>query len=134
LPQCSETMEFMVQPLADIAIVDDDASVCRALARLIETWSFRARTYGSAREFIDSMEEDGKPDCLVVDLQMPDMNGLDLQDHLRRAGCKIPTIIITAHNEPGFRRWCEAAEVSAYLLKPLNNNELMTAIKSAVKH
>jgi FixJ family two-component response regulator len=127
-------MEFMVQPLADIAIVDDDASVCRALARLIETWSFRARTYGSAREFIDSMEEDGKPDCLVVDLQMPDMNGLDLQDHLRRAGCKIPTIIITAHNEPGFRRWCEAAEVSAYLLKPLNNNELMTAIKSAVKH
>jgi FixJ family two-component response regulator len=127
-------MVFMAQPLADIAIVDDDASVCRALARLIETWSFRARTYGSAREFIESMEEDGKPDCLVVDLQMPDMNGLDLQDHLRRSGCKIPTIIITAHNEPGFRRWCEAAEVSAYLLKPLNNNELMMAINSAVKH
>jgi FixJ family two-component response regulator len=127
-------MVFMAQPLADIAIVDDDASVCRALARLIETWSFRARTYGSAREFIEAMEEDGKPDCLVVDLQMPDMTGLDLQDHLRRAGCKIPTIIITAHNEPGFRRWCEAAEVSAYLLKPLNNNELMMAINSAMKH
>jgi FixJ family two-component response regulator len=124
----------MAEPLADIAIVDDDASVCRALARLIETWSFRARTYSSAREFIDSLEQDGKPDCLVVDLQMPDMNGLDLQDHLRRTGCNIPTIIITAHNEPGFRRWCEAAEVSAYLLKPLKNKELMSAINSAMKH
>lgn len=124
----------MAQPLADIAIVDDDPSVCRALARLIETWSFRARTYTSAREFIDSLEQDGKPDCLVVDLQMPDMSGLDLQDHLRRAGCKIPTIIITAHNESGFRRWCEAAEISAYLLKPLDNKELMSAITSAMKH
>jgi FixJ family two-component response regulator len=123
----------MTQSRGEVAIVDDDAPVCKALARLIETWSFRARTYGSAREFIASIEEDGKPDCLLVDLQMPDMSGLDLQDYLRRAGCKIPTIVITAHNEPGFRRWCEAAEVKAYLLKPLNNSELMSAINSAMR-
>jgi len=124
----------MGEPLGEIAIVDDDASVCRALGRLIETWSFQVRTYVSAQAFIDSLDEEGEPDCLVVDLQMPDMNGLDLQDYLRRAGCRIPTIIITAHNEPGFRRWCEAAEVSAFLLKPLNDTELMSAINSAMRH
>ncbi len=119
--------------MAEIAIVDDDAAVCRALARLMETWSFRTRTYVSAREFIESLDEDGAPDCLVVDLQMPDMNGLDLQDHLRRAGCRIPIIIITAHNEPAFRRWCEACEVSAFLLKPLKDTELMSAINAALQ-
>src|ERR1051325_1916305 len=105
--------EGIAARIAEVAIVDDDAGVCKALARLVETWPFRARTYGSAREFIASLCY-GPPDCLVLDLQMPDMTGFDLQHHLRRIGCKIPTIIITAHSEPGFKRWCEAAEVEAY--------------------
>jgi FixJ family two-component response regulator len=123
----------MTQSRGEVAIVDDDAPVCKALVRLLETWSFHVRSYNSAREFIASLEEDGKPDCLLVDLQMPDMSGIDLHDYLRRTDCRIPTIVITAHNEPGFRRWCEAAEVKAYLLKPLNNVELMSALDSAMQ-
>jgi FixJ family two-component response regulator len=123
----------MTQSRSEVAVVDDDAPVCKALVRLLETWSFRVRSYNSARDFITSIEEDGKPDCLLVDLQMPDMSGFDLQDYLRRANCKIPTIVITAHNEPGFRRWCEAAEVKAYLLKPLNNVELKSALNAAIQ-
>jgi CheY-like chemotaxis protein len=103
------------------------------LTRLVETWSYRVRAFGSAREFIASLDEDSYPDCLVVDLQMPEMNGFDLQDHLRRLKCRIPTIVITAHNEPGFRRWCEAAEVSAYLLKPLDNAEFRSALATAMR-
>ena len=117
---------------ARVAIVDDDASVRRALARLIGACSFNPQTFGSAREFIDSLPA-GLPDCLVLDLQMPDMTGLDLQRHLTRSGVKIPTIVITAHNDPGFRQRCESAGAIAYLLKPLNETTLIAAINSATR-
>jgi len=122
----------MSKSTARVAIVDDDASVRRALARLIGACSFNPQTFGSAREFIDSLPA-GLPDCLVLDLQMPDMTGLDLQRHLTRSGVKIPTIVITAHNDPGFRQRCESAGAIAYLLKPLNETTLIAAINSATR-
>jgi FixJ family two-component response regulator len=122
----------MSNSTARVAIVDDDASVRRALARLIGACSFNPQTFGSAREFIDSLPA-GLPDCLVLDLQMPDMTGLDLQRHLTRSGVKIPTIVITAHNDPGFRQRCESAGAIAYLLKPLNETTLIAAINSATR-
>jgi|SRR5215470_15372810 len=122
----------MSQMTSRVAIVDDDASVRKALARLIAACSFKPQTYGSAREFLDSLPL-GLPDCLVVDLQMPEMTGLDLQRQLARTGVKIPTIVITAHNEPGFRQRCESAGVVAYLLKPLSENTLIAAINTATR-
>ena len=62
---------------------------------------------------------------------MPDMTGLELQHHLARAGIKIPTIVITAHDEPGARERCFAAGASAYLLKPLRKAALIAAINTA---
>ena len=82
---------------ASIALVDDDPSVLRALARLLRASSYDAKTYSSAQEFLGSLEV-SVPMCLIVDLQMPEMTGLDLQNHLKRNGIQIPTIIITAHN------------------------------------
>jgi FixJ family two-component response regulator len=110
--------------------VDDDPSVLKALARLLRTRAFEARTYNSAREFLKALHQ-GLPECLIVDLQMPDMTGLELQRHLVRSGLRIPTIVITAHNEAGARERCEQAGVAAFLSKPLQDTSLLAAIDDA---
>jgi FixJ family two-component response regulator len=121
----------MAKPPTRVAVVDDDASVRKALARLLSASSFDPSTYGSAREFLTSLAA-GTPECLVIDLHMPELTGLDLQRHLTRAGVKIPTIVITAYNDPGIRERCQSAGVAAFLLKPLNGATLIGAINAAV--
>src|SRR5438270_10127246 len=79
-----------------IAIVDDDPAVLKALSRLLRSRAFRAQTYGSGPEFLATLRAD-LPVCLIVDLQMPEINGLELQQHLITNGIKIPTIIITVN-------------------------------------
>ena len=115
-----------------IAIVDDDPSVLKALARLLATRSFTAKTYISAPQFLASLPE-GLPDCLIADLQMPEMTGLELQLDLARRGLQIPTIIITAHDEAGMRARCKSAGAIAYLAKPVSDTSLFAAIDSAGK-
>jgi FixJ family two-component response regulator len=115
-----------------IAIVDDDPSVLKALARLLRTRSFSATTYLSGTQFLDSLAE-GLPDCLLLDLQMPGMTGLELQQALTRRGIRIPTIIITAHNEGGMRELCTSAGAIAFLSKPVNDTSLFVAIEAAGK-
>jgi FixJ family two-component response regulator len=120
----------MAQVLPWIAIVDDDPSVLKALARLLRARAFEARTYTSARDFLASLPG-GLPECLIVDLQMPEMTGLELQRHLTHSGLRIPTIVITAHNEAGARERCESAGAAAFLSKPLQDTSLLAAIESA---
>jgi FixJ family two-component response regulator len=120
----------MAKPPRVIAIVDDDPSVLRALARLLGTRSFTARTFQSASLFLASVVE-GRPDCLIADLQMPEMNGLELQQNLNRQGIHIPTIIITAHDEVGMREKCQSAGAIAYLAKPVQDTALFAAIEAA---
>src|SRR5215470_15797815 len=122
----------MSPPTAQIAIVDDDASVRKALMRLLQASSYTVKTFGSASEFLASLNQ-RVPDCLIVDLQMPSTNGLELQISLNRAGMAIPTIIMSAHDEPGSRERCSAAGAAAYLLKPIQKRELIAAIKAATK-
>jgi FixJ family two-component response regulator len=121
----------MAQPSPWIAIVDDDPSVLKALARLLKTRAVDAKTYVSARDFLAALLDqrpDDLPECLILDLQMPEMTGLELQRHLNRAGIRIPTIIITAHRENDMRELCEAAGAESYLLKPLQDTSLLAAI------
>jgi len=113
-----------------IAVVDDDPYVLKALARLLSAHALKPRTFGSAREFLASLPE-GCPECLIADLQMPDMTGLELQQDLAREGIQIPTIIITAHYESGIRNRCEAAGAVAFLAKPVQATALLTAIDDA---
>lgn len=120
----------MTSPPTRIAVVDDDASVRKALARLLSVSSFDIETYGSARDFLKSLKA-GAPDCLVVDLHMPELTGFDLQRRLARAGIRIPTIVITAYNEPGLRERCQLAGAAAFLAKPLDRSTLLGAIHSA---
>jgi FixJ family two-component response regulator len=117
----------MAQSSPWIAIVDDDPSVLKALARLLRTRAIEARTYASAQDFLASLP-DGLPECLILDLQMPEMNGLELQRHLNRAEIQIPTIVITAHGENDMRELCEAAGAETYLQKPLQDTILLGAI------
>jgi FixJ family two-component response regulator len=126
-----DNLHDMTKSATRVAVVDDDASVRKALARLLSASSFDTSTYGSAREFLTSLAA-GTPECLVVDLHMPELTGLDLQRHLMRAGVKIPTIVITAYSDPGIRERCQSAGVTAFLLKPLNGATLIGAINEAV--
>jgi FixJ family two-component response regulator len=121
---------MLKEPLR-VSIVDDEPSVRDALARLLKTQSFDARGFGSAADFIDSLEE-GLPDCLVVDFHMPGMTGLELQQYLRQAGKVIPTVVITAHDDPKLRQLCKAFGASDFLIKPLSNSVLIGAIRKAI--
>ena len=123
----------MPGPTESIAIVDDDAGVRKGLARLLRASSFEAETFESGPAFLDSLRA-RIPDCLIADLQMPEMTGLQLQHQLARSGIKIPTIIITAHDEVGALERCMSAGASAYLLKPLELTVLIAAIKAATGH
>jgi FixJ family two-component response regulator len=115
-----------------IAVVDDDIAVRNALMRLLETSSCEVQTFESAGELLGSLAT-AIPECMIVDLQMPQMSGLDLQHHLVHKGIHIPTIVITAHDEPGNREKCIAAGAAAYLLKPLRKSVLMDAIDTATR-
>src|SRR5262249_58780220 len=108
----------MVYPMAKasncIALVDDDPSVLKALARLLGARALRTKTYRSARLFIESLA-DGLPDCLILDLQMPEMTGLELQHDLVCRLLLDKKIIITAHNETGILEPCKTACAIAFL-------------------
>lgn len=113
-----------------IAIVDDDSSVLNALARLLRTRGLGPRTFTSAQGFLSALS-DGLPECLIVDLQMPAMNGLELHRRLRLSGVRIPTIVITAHSEADAHERCMSAGAFAFLAKPLQDTSLLAAIDGA---
>jgi FixJ family two-component response regulator len=115
-----------------IAIVDDDPFVLRGLARLLRTRALHPRTFESAGDFLGALSE-GVPQCLIVDLQMPEMSGLELQQHLSRKGIEIPTIVITAHGDVQARERCECAGAIAFLKKPLQEAPLFAAIQKAIR-
>jgi FixJ family two-component response regulator len=118
-------------PTGMVAIVDDDAGVRIALSRLLDASGIRTQSYASAREFLESLAT-STPDCLIVDLQMPEMSGLELQQQLSRSGVRIPVIVITAHDNAESRRRCLAEGAAAYLTKPFNIAALLAIINSAV--
>ena len=122
----------MAEAHLQIAIVDDDLSVLKALTRLLRTRSLHAKTYRSGREFLTALPGD-LPECLILDLQMPEMNGLELLQHLMHRGIQIPTIIITAHGDFRIRERCESAGAIAFLLKPVQDTSLFAAIDAASK-
>jgi FixJ family two-component response regulator len=114
-----------------IAIVDDEVSICRALLRLLRVANYRAESFNSPILFLESLAEH-VPDCVVLDLQMPAMTGVELQEHLLRLADPPPVIIITAHDEPKTRERCLALGAVRYLRKPIEGDVLMGSIEEAV--
>jgi len=114
-----------------IAIVDDEVSICRALLRLLRVANYRAESFDSPIRFLESLTE-CRPDCVVLDLQMPAMTGVELQQQLLRLDDPPPVIIITAHDEPKTRERCLALGAIRYLRKPIEGDLLIDSIEEAV--
>ena len=118
-----------------IAVVDDDASVCRALERLLHSLGMDARAFTSGTEFIGFIEATPSfhADCVILDLQMAGLNGLDVQDRLARIGRRIPIIFITAFDEIGARERALASGAVAFLRKPFSDELLIKALDEAMR-
>ena len=114
-----------------IAIVDDEVSICRALLRLLRVANYRAEAFNSPLLFLESLAE-RVPDCVVLDLQMPMMTGVEMQQQLLQLDDPPPVIIITAHDEPKTRERCLALGAVRYLRKPIEGDLLIESIEAAV--
>jgi FixJ family two-component response regulator len=114
-----------------VCVVDDDESIQRALRRLLGATGFRVETFSTAEEFLES-EHRGRADCLVLDVHLSGLSGLDLQDRLAKAGAFTPVVIITAHDDRPTRERARRAGAIEYLAKPFDDNSLIAAIRKAI--
>jgi FixJ family two-component response regulator len=114
-----------------VSIVDDDPSVCEGLMDLLSSMGFAAEAFPRADEFLKSDRPD-KTSCLIADVQMPGMSGLELHDHLVRSGKIIPTILITAFPKDADRGRALRTGVKCYLTKPFSDSDLLTCIQSGL--
>jgi Response regulator len=115
-----------------IAIVDDDESARVGLVNLMSSLGYEAVPYSSAEEFMQSTER-GRTACLITDVNMPGMTGLQLHQRLIKSGERIPTIFVTAYPDETVRKNAAQAGVDCYLTKPLRENELLECVRSALK-
>jgi len=116
-----------------IAVVDDEEPVRIALRRLLRSASLDAETFPSGVEFLESLKTH-QPDCIVLDLHMPLIDGFCVQARLREAGFRLPVVVITGNDSAEFRERALACGASAFLLKPVDDQALMDAITAAIAH
>lgn len=115
-----------------VFVLDDSRDVREGLKELVESVGLRCQVFGAAKEFLGRASDDG-PSCLVLDVRLPEMNGLDLQAELARGPRNIPTIIVTGHGDiPMTVRAMQAGAVS-FLTKPVREQELLDAIYRAIE-
>jgi FixJ family two-component response regulator len=113
-----------------VFIVDDDPSVRKALKRFVASAGYCVETYASAQEFLSSVPVFAKG-CLILDLRMPGLNGLDLQAQLSVLKYKLPIIFITAFDSPQDRKQAMDAGAVAFLRKPFSDQTILNALESA---
>jgi len=114
-----------------LAVIDDDADVRVALTRLVASAGFAVETYASGAEFLRSVE-DHEPDCVVLDLHMPQVSGFDVQGALAGAHATVPVVVITGHDTPESRARAARLGAKGYLCKPVNDDALLAAIGTAL--
>jgi FixJ family two-component response regulator len=115
-----------------VFVVDDDVSFRRSVERLVRLAGFKVQTFGSARNFLASRPA-AAPSCLVSDVRMPGLSGLDLQRELARAGWQIPIIFITGHGDIPMSVQAMKAGAVEFLTKPFRNQELLGAIQRCLE-
>ncbi|MGZ8152546.1 MAG: response regulator transcription factor [Methylobacter sp.] len=114
-----------------IAVVDDEESVCKSLERLLRSAGLTAKTFSTGADFLRFMKTT-QPDCVVLDLNMPQMNGFEVLERLAMESSKLPVIIITGDDsEKAYERAVKNG-ISAYLPKPVDGEVLLNAIADAV--
>lgn len=115
-----------------IAVLDDEPQMCKALSRLLKTHGFRVVTFVRGADLLSSCESQ-LPDCLLLDLHMPDLNGFKLLEQFAASRVPLPVIVITGQDQPGTAERVHELGAVEYLLKPLNESLLIAAIDKAIE-
>ncbi len=115
-----------------VAIVDDDDSMRNALDGLLKAVGFPAQAFASAEEFLKSGQQH-QTSCLIVDIRMPGMSGLELQSQLNAERCRIPIIFITAHGDAKMRMQALRAGAVEFLSKPFDEEVLLESVRAALE-
>jgi len=116
---------------ASIYVVDDDASVREAVGSLVRSAGYRAETFGSAQEFL-ATPRTGVPSCLVLDVELPGLSGLDLQQELAKANAQIPIIFLTGHGDIPMTVRAIKAGALEFLTKPIDGDDLLDAVRKGI--
>jgi FixJ family two-component response regulator len=118
-------------PAAKVVVIDDDESVRKALRRLIRSAGWAVATHASAEEFLSTAAQPS-PGCLILDVRLPGMSGLDLQRLLAASGRDVSVVVITAHDDPAARRAALDAGAVDFILKPFERGRLLAAVEKAL--
>ena len=116
-----------------IAIVDDDDSIRSALQGLLQSAELPAQSFASAEEFLQSGQRD-QIACLIADIRMPGMSGLELQAKLNSERCRIPIIFITAHGDEKMRMQALRAGAVEFMAKPFDDEALLESVRAALEN
>ena len=116
-----------------VAIVDDDDSMRSALHGLLQSADLQAQAFASAEEFLNSGQQH-QISCLIADIRMPGMSGLELQAQLNAERCRIPIIFITAHGDQRMRMQALRAGAVEFLAKPFDNEALLDSVRAALEN
>jgi FixJ family two-component response regulator len=114
-----------------VTIIDDDPSTCRALKRLLEIAGYTTSSYNSAKEYLDDMG-DSQPDCFLLDVHMPGLDGLSLQQKLNEQRNKSPVVFMTGRGDVPMSVRAMRAGASDFLLKPVDEADLLDALQQAM--
>ena len=120
----------MTKTQPHVAVVDNEEPIRKALMRLLRSAGLSVETFGSGSEFLQSLDT-RLPDCVVLDLHMPQMNGFSVQAHLARKCAELPVIIVTGQDLPNARERTIQGGASAFLRKPVLDRTLLGAISAA---
>lgn len=118
---------------AVIAVIDDEVSVCKGLERLLRSAGFIAKVFLKGADFLKFLET-GRPDCVLLDLNMMPMNGFAVLERLNLESLKLPVIVITGDDAEEVCEHAMAQGVAAYLHKPFDGQVLLDAIEAAISH
>jgi FixJ family two-component response regulator len=128
----AQPMPLQTSDKAIVHVVDDDASLRDALEGLFESVGLDTRTYGTAHEFLDANRVD-KPGCIVIDIRLPDMNGLEFQSRLVQLGVGLPVVMMTGYGDiPMSVRAMKRGAVD-FLAKPFHDQDMLDAVTSAIE-
>ena len=116
-----------------IYVVDDDDGMRRALTLLLGTVGFDTRAYARPSEFLANLKPD-EPGCLVLDIRMPEMSGLELQQQLNQSGCMLPVIFITGHGDVPMAVQAMKAGAFEFIQKPFREQDLLDKVNHALRH
>ena len=115
-----------------VSIVDDDRAAREALLGLVKSLGFSVRGFASAKEFMESGCVTQSA-CLILDMRMPEITGLELHRRLTMQGFLVPTILLTAHPDPGLRQRAEHAGIAEYLVKPPDPEQLLRCLRRVIE-